>query len=608
MPSDFADQTLSQAALEELMSTLSLARRGNLSVRMQAKAEGVTRAVADDLNGILETQQSVNGELARVTEALAQGDLKARASVQGCDGEWDVPVQQLNAVAAQYARHCAELRRVVKSVVAGDFTRHMAVGDGSNHRGGDAQRTAEDVNGLITYLNLVVNELMQVVAAVGLDGSFSSKVQVADASGSWGLLVGSLNAMTASLSEQVHDLTETAHALHRGNLEARASVVSRGDMHALKQALNHTGERVRDLCTELVRVGDDWVEKGQVGGQVRLGEAVGDLRRAIDATNGMLEMTTHQVEQLASLSRQLAEGAAVDQSPDPEARGIFAQAQTHLLQATAQAQRIQTAIDGLATNRFPTIEGGQSEADMSLFRLGVRLKREWFGAARSGLLDARRVAESLQEFCTLSLARTAAAAGAELGALYAVEDGVVQMVVSLGAATDPEQLPSFKVGEGLVGRVASSGEALLLTEVSESNMRARTGLLEITPAAVLLYPVTYDANPVAVLEFGFVKGHPEAAQEMLAFLAQDLAEGILEAMQFEGGARTSRAAAVPDERLRAANEDLAIASARIERLTRELRTRDVSIRDLQQELDLLRDTAAADEQDGTAAGPNTATG
>lgn len=589
---EFADQTLTPGALEQLMSTLLLARRGDLTVRMAARGEGVTQDVVEGINGILEMHQRVNAELKRLHDAVQRGDLQERATLQDCEGDWDEPLQHANAIVTLFSRHCSELRRVLKAVTTGDFKRTMATGESTTHRAGDLLKTAEEINGLITHLDMVVNELTHVVAGVGLDGRLNGQAQITNASGSWGLLVGSLNAMTASLSEQVLDLTQTAREYARGNLEARASVVSRGDMQNLKEALNQTGERAQDLCGELVRVSQEWIQDGRTGGQVRLGEAAGDMRRAVDATNDMLKLFTEESQRVGTAALQLATGESVAAAFDGEVRGIFAETRRNLAEAARNAERVRGIITGLTTNQFPEIETGGGAADMALFQLGVRVKREWFGASRSGLLEARREAEDLREFATLALARTAATARAIVGALHVVQDGDrLQMVANLGGEVDPNDVPPVKLGEGLVGRTAQSGEPLALRNLDEHAVRIRTSLIEVIPRAVLLFPIQYESDTVAVIELGFIDDSLDSAQELMGYLAPDIADGVLEAMQ-RGGVRTG---ADSDERSRLLGEDLAIASARIERLTRELQTRDRTIRDLQQELDLLRDDATQGE-------------
>ncbi|MDD9939732.1 MAG: GAF domain-containing protein [Myxococcales bacterium] len=585
MGDEFAEQRLAPAALEKLMSTLALAKRGDFSVRMPATGHGVTREVADDLNSLLEMQERVVAELKRLHEAVARGDLHDRATLQDCDGGWNDQLREANAIVALFSRHCAELRRVAKALVGGDFKRGMSMGEDSIHRGAELLKTAEEVNGLIRHLDTVVNEMTSVVAGVGLDGKLNGQVKIPDAMGSWGLLVGSLNAMTASLSEQVLDLTDTAREFSRGNLEARASVVSRGDMHDLKQALNRTGERVHDLCVELSRVSTELGQDGRLGGQVRLGDAAGDMRRAIEATNEMLATFSRELQALCDGAAYLAEPGEEALAFEGDAHGAFSEARANMLAAVAKADRIRGILDGLASNEFPEIETGAGALDMAMFRVGVRLKREWFGASRSALLETRRVAEDLAGFADMALARTAAATGAATAALHVVQDGDrVRMIANLGGPESPDERDPVKLGQGLVGKAAKTGEATILRGLDEHNVRLTTGVVEIVPRALLLFPISGQDGTLAVIELGFVDTSVDSARDLLEYLTQDLADGIREVMQ--GPAVRGNG----DARIRELGEDLAIATARVEQLTRELQQRDRSLREVEQVLETLRST------------------
>ncbi|MDD9965541.1 MAG: GAF domain-containing protein [Myxococcales bacterium] len=585
MGDEFAEQRLAPAALEKLMSTLALAKRGDFSVRMPATGHGVTREVADDLNSLLEMQERVVAELKRLHEAVARGDLHDRATLQDCDGGWNDQLREANAIVALFSRHCAELRRVAKALVGGDFKRGMSMGEDSIHRGAELLKTAEEVNGLIRHLDTVVNEMTSVVAGVGLDGKLNGQVKIPDAMGSWGLLVGSLNAMTASLSEQVLDLTDTAREFSRGNLEARASVVSRGDMHDLKQALNRTGERVHDLCVELSRVSTELGQDGRLGGQVRLGDAAGDMRRAIEATNEMLATFSRELQALCDGAAYLAEPGEEALAFEGDAHGAFSEARANMLAAVAKADRIRGILDGLASNEFPEIETGAGALDMAMFRVGVRLKREWFGASRSALLETRRVAEDLAGFADMALARTAAATGAATAALHVVQDGDrVRMIANLGGPESPDERDPVKLGQGLVGKAAKTGEATILRGLDEHNVRLTTGVVEIVPRALLLFPISGQDGTLAVIELGFVDTSVDSARDLLEYLTQDLADGIREVMQGPAVRGNGNA------RIRELGEDLAIATARVEQLTRELQQRDRSLREVEQVLETLRST------------------
>jgi HAMP domain-containing protein len=169
-------------------------------------------------------------------------------------------------------------------------------------------RAAEDINAMITHLSQVTAEITRVFAEVGLDGRLNTQCHISDASGSWGLLVGSVNAASASLAEQVQDLCATAQALSAGNLSARASTASRGDLQTLKTGLNGAAEGLGALCIELRRVCQEVTSEGKLVAEMRHPNPVGEWQTAQEAVNRMLQKLAVTVRGAAEQAERVLQG------------------------------------------------------------------------------------------------------------------------------------------------------------------------------------------------------------------------------------------------------------------------------------------------------------
>jgi two-component system, chemotaxis family, sensor kinase CheA len=75
--------------------------------------------------------------------------------------------------------------------------------------------------------------------------------------------------------------------------------------------------------------------------------------------------------------------------------------------------------------------------------------------------------------------------------------------------------PPMRVGDGLAGKVAQTGESILLDDLDERGVRVRSGLLELTPRAVLLYPIKRDETVTGVIELLFLNTAAPTAREVL---------------------------------------------------------------------------------------------
>ncbi len=72
-----------------LLKTLIAFKRGNFSVRMPVDATGMEGKIADTLNDILDLNQKMVSEFARISQAVGkEGKITQRASIGSVTGAW----------------------------------------------------------------------------------------------------------------------------------------------------------------------------------------------------------------------------------------------------------------------------------------------------------------------------------------------------------------------------------------------------------------------------------------------------------------------------------------------------------------------------------------
>lgn len=556
----FADQVLSPKALEQLLTTLSLVRAGDFSVRMAAHGDGMEREVGDAVNDLVGTLDNLTKEVERVSESIVQGEMRARLPLDKANGAWGQLLRGINNITVVFGKHVAELRRVAKALHGGDTSRTFAVGPETTHRAGELAKVADEFNAMLAHVQHVTSEITRVFAEVGLDGRLNAQCQIGDASGAWGLLVGSVNAASASLAEQVLDLCSTAQAISGGNLAARATVTSRGDLQTLKHGLNGAAENLAALCEELRRIAHDVCAEGKLSVELRHPSPQGQWQSAQDAVNRMLHLLAGSWRALAVRTEQVLQGE-YDAGVLVAANGELGEPVRRLEQLAEQQQLTRVALSALIEGRFDEVRPrGETQRDLALMQLALRLKREYFRASRGAVLDARERASAQVEFVNMALAAVAQAVGAAAGAYYAVEERTLIRTACLGCEPQNDVAP-LRVGDGLVGKVAASGEPFLLEDLADKGVRVRSGLLEITPQALLLYPVQRDKRVVGVIELVFLESSAITAREFLDYLGDELARG-----PHLAGESTTR--------VKELEEELVIANTRIEHLSADLQGRE----------------------------------
>jgi hypothetical protein len=205
---------------------------------------------------------------------------------------------------------------------------------------------------------------------------------------------------------------------------------------------------------------------------------------------------------------------------------------------------------------------------LALMQLGLRLKREWFRSVRAGIYEAREQHAGGPAFADALLATLVQSVNASAGAYYSVSEVGVTRVVNLGCEMPAAEAP-LKIGEGLLGKVALDGAPLLIDRLEERGLRIRTGLLEITPRAALVFPVKSEQGVTALIELVFVGNGAQPALELLEYLGRDLVPA-------QGQAAPH--AVVESGDMRRLQEELVIANARLEQMGNELQQRDRVIR------------------------------
>src|SRR3954468_15164723 len=106
-----------QLDASELLTVLNSYKNGDFSARMAPDKTGLAGKVADTLNEILERQERLSGEIARVYDAVArEGRINQRISLPMASGAWATAVDSVNQLITDLVQPTAEMGRVIGAV------------------------------------------------------------------------------------------------------------------------------------------------------------------------------------------------------------------------------------------------------------------------------------------------------------------------------------------------------------------------------------------------------------------------------------------------------------------------------------------------------------
>lgn len=224
----------------------------------------------------------------------------------------------------------------------------------------------------------------------------------------------------------------------------------------------------------------------------------------------------------------------------------------------------------------------------------ARARQDWLQTGRVGLADAMSGDLSVEQLADNVLAFLARYVGAQAGALFKGEAGHFRRAATLGIAADAPTPKEFRLKEGLLGRVAADGEALLLTDVPENYLTIGSALGQGLPRHLLIAPARAETTVNAVVELGFLHQPDDV---VLAFLTQaEDAIGIaLRSARYRSDLQNAlEETQRQSEELQVQSEELRVSNEELEEQSRALKESQVRLE--QQQVELEQTNSQLEEQ------------
>jgi HAMP domain-containing protein/CheY-like chemotaxis protein/signal transduction histidine kinase len=292
-----------------LLQVLQATRRGDFTARMPADQMGVAGKINDTLNEVIEQNQMLVGELARITRLVGkEGKTSQRAALDGAQGGWREAIDAVNELVADLVQPTTDVARVIASVARGDLSQSVATEMEGRPLRGDFLRTARSVNGMVDQLNSFVSEVTRVAREVGTDGKLGGQAKVKGVAGVWKDLTDSVNMMAGNLTAQVRNIAEVTTAVANGDLSRKITVDVKGEILELKNTINTMVDQLNSFASEVTRVAREVGDEGKLGGQAHVKGVAGTWKDLTDSVNMMAGNLTGQVRNIAEVTTAVANG------------------------------------------------------------------------------------------------------------------------------------------------------------------------------------------------------------------------------------------------------------------------------------------------------------
>src|SRR5476649_894136 len=248
--------------------------------------------------------RSFASEVTRVAKQVGtEGKLGAQAEVPGVAGTWKDLTDNVNVLAGNLTQQVRNIAKVTTAVANGDLSQKISV-----EARGEILELKDTINTMVDQLRSFASEVTRVAREVGTDGKLGGQADVRDVAGTWKDLTDSVNFMAGNLTGQVRNIADVTKAVAKGDLSKKITADVKGEMLDLKNTINTMVDQLRSFADEVTRVAREVGTDGKLGGQADVRDVAGTWKDLTDSVNFMAGNLTGQVRNIADVSKAVAKG------------------------------------------------------------------------------------------------------------------------------------------------------------------------------------------------------------------------------------------------------------------------------------------------------------
>jgi signal transduction histidine kinase/HAMP domain-containing protein/DNA-binding response OmpR family regulator len=308
-------------SLARVEQALRAAVAGDFSVRLPGRRRDTLGRLESAYNQLAARNAALEAELIRVGRIIGrEGRMTERARLQGARGAWRTSIDSVNGLIDDLVRPTTEVARVIEAVAEGDLNQKMALEIEGRPVKGEFARIGTTVNSMVDQLSAFADEVTRVAREVGTEGNLGGQAEVAGVSGTWKDLTDSVNFMARNLTDQVRNIAQVTTAVANGDLSQKITVDVKGEILELKRTVNTMVDQLSAFADEVTRVAGEVGTEGILGGQAAVPGVAGTWKDLTDNVNFMASNLTDQVRNIAQVTTAVAKGD-LSQKITVDARG-----------------------------------------------------------------------------------------------------------------------------------------------------------------------------------------------------------------------------------------------------------------------------------------------
>src|SRR5437588_767982 len=206
---------------------------------------------------------SFASEVTRVArEVGTEGRLGGQAQVLGVAGVWKDFTDNVNSMAGNLTGQVRNIAEVTTAVANGDLRKKVTV-----DVRGEILQLKNTINAMVDQLNSFASEVTRVAREVGTEGMLGGQARAEERRGVRKDFTDNVNSMAGNLTGQVRNIAEVTTAVANGDLRKKVTVDVRGEILELKNTINAMVDQLNSFASEVTRVAREVGTEGMLGGQ-----------------------------------------------------------------------------------------------------------------------------------------------------------------------------------------------------------------------------------------------------------------------------------------------------------------------------------------------------
>nr|AAD09491.1 histidine kinase FIK [Fusarium vanettenii] len=290
--------------VRDIIKVTTAVAKGDLTQKVQADCRGEIFDLKSTINSMVDQLQQFAREVTKIArEVGTEGRLGGQATVHDVEGTWRDLTENVNGMAMNLTTQVREIAKVTTAVAKGDLTKKIGV-----EVKGEILELKNTINQMVDRLGTFAVEVSKVAREVGTDGTLGGQAQVANVEGKWKDLTENVNTMASNLTVQVRSISTVTQAIANGDMSQKIKVGANGEIQVLKETINNMVDRLSSFCYEVQRVAKDVGVDGKMGAQADVAGLDGRWKEITTDVNTMASNLTTQVRAFSDITNLATDG------------------------------------------------------------------------------------------------------------------------------------------------------------------------------------------------------------------------------------------------------------------------------------------------------------